>query len=624
MEKGRDPSGVRTNGFPNRDALAPLRVLLVEDDPAHAELARRAFDARPGAFAVMVAETVDAARVALATPTPPELVIADWRLPDGEGVDLLRGDSAHGLPPVVIMTSQGSERVAVEVIRAGAVDYVVKSEAALADLAHVADRALRQRRIEDAMGDLAAGTSGAGEAFFQAIVLRLSHALRVKYASVAEVVPGGRLRTLARCIDGRLVENTEYALDGTPCARALGGTVCYIRHGVADVFPQDEGLRRLDAQSYVGSVLSGADGPLGIVNAVHDHPLDEVVRPEAVVQVFASRTAAEMERRRAEKELERQRAFAESLLDMVASLVIVVDAQGRIQRFNRVCETTSGWTEDEVRGRLFWEVLRPAETRDEAARFFRGEIALDEVPTVYESVWITRSGERRLISWANRPILDDAGNMSSLMGTGVDITDSRRTEEALRASEARYRTLMRNAPEAIVVADVERSRLVDANDNAERLFGLDREQLLATDPTSFVPKRQPDGELSTIKADRLLDEAYRGCHTVGGDGLPPLGRGGAALRGPARPAPGAGQASEDQHRRHRRAQAPGGRPPAGRGRVAPDVRRAPARGAGGGRGRAGGPGQPNRGRALGAGLVGRPDRRTPGRDRVRGDLACPG
>ena len=77
MDTGGDPSGARTNAFPNRDALAPLRVLLVEDDPAHAELARRAFDARPGAFAVAVADTVDAARAALATATPPELVIAD-------------------------------------------------------------------------------------------------------------------------------------------------------------------------------------------------------------------------------------------------------------------------------------------------------------------------------------------------------------------------------------------------------------------------------------------------------------------------------------------------------------------------------------------------------------------
>ena len=176
--RGEDSSRGETTEVPNRDSLAPLHVLLVEDDPAHAELARRAFDARPGAFAVTVAGTVEAARTALEAEAPPDIIISDWRLPDGEGVDLLRGGSEGGLPPVVIMTSQGSERVAVEVMRAGAADYVVKSEAALADLAHVADRALRQRRIEDTLGDIAAGTSEAGEAFFQSIVLRLARTLR--------------------------------------------------------------------------------------------------------------------------------------------------------------------------------------------------------------------------------------------------------------------------------------------------------------------------------------------------------------------------------------------------------------------------------------------------------------
>jgi PAS domain S-box-containing protein len=482
----------------------------VEDDPAHAELARRAFDGRPGAFTVTVAETLEGAREALFEPTHPEIVIADWRLPDGEGVDLLRGDPGGGLPPIVIMTSQGSERVAVEVLRAGAADYLVKSEAALADLPHVALRAVRQRRIEEAVGDIAAGTSGAGEAFFQSIVLRLARALRVRYASVAELAPGGRLRTLARCLDGRLVDNVDYALAGTPCSTALDGGICYVRHGVADEFPEDEGLRHLGAQSYVGAALAGATGPLGVVNAIHDHPLDEVVRPESVVQVFASRTVAELERRRAEQELERQRVFAESLLDMVASLVIVVDGEGRILRFNRVCEATSGWTEDAVRGRRFWEVLRPPETRDEAARHYSEEGGIGKLPATYESVWVTRTGYRRLISWANRPILDGEGRVTSLIGTGVDITDSRRTEEALRASEARYRTLMQNAAEAIVVVDAERKTLVDANANAERLFGYEREELLTLDPDVLVPERQPGGAISSEVAGALIKEAVEG------------------------------------------------------------------------------------------------------------------
>jgi PAS domain S-box-containing protein len=328
----------------------PVRVLLVEDEPGHAELARRAFEGRPGAFEVSVAETVDAARTALHGTTPPDLVIADWLLPDGEGLDLLRSEPVRAMPPIVIMTSHGSERVAVEAMRAGAVDYVVKSEIALADLPHMAERAVRQRKIEQALGDLVAGTAAAGgEALFGELVLRLARALRVKYASVAEVVANGRVRTLARSVDGRLAPPIEYDLAGTPCAGVLDGSVCHVRDGVAERYPADEGLRRMGAQSYVGVVLRASTGDvLGLVNAIHDGPLDEVVRPEGVLQVFAARAAAEIERRRLETDLRRAAFEWREAFDGLPLGVVVVDAQGRILRVNRTAVEHSGragWTE---------------------------------------------------------------------------------------------------------------------------------------------------------------------------------------------------------------------------------------------------------------------------------------
>jgi signal transduction histidine kinase/ActR/RegA family two-component response regulator len=322
----------------------PLRVLLVEDEPGHAELARRAFESQKGAFDVRVAETVDAARAALHGAVPPDLVIADWLLPDGEGLDLLRSEPAAAMPPVVIMTSHGSERVAVEAIRAGAVDYVVKSETALADLPHMAERAVRHRRVEQALGDLVAGTAAkGGEALFEELVLRLARALRVKYASVAERVGPGRVRTLARSVDGRLMPAVEYELAGTPCANVLDGSVCHIRGAVAERYPRDEGLRRMGAQSYVGVVLRASTGEvLGLVNAIHDRPLDEVVRPEGVLQVFAARAAAEIERQRLEADLRRAAFEWREAFDGLPEGVVVADAQGRIQRANRTAVEYSG------------------------------------------------------------------------------------------------------------------------------------------------------------------------------------------------------------------------------------------------------------------------------------------
>ena len=75
---------------------------------------------------------------------PPALIITDWLLPDGQGTDLIGKNGNLSNVPVVLMTSHGNERVAVEALKAGALDYIVKSESTLADMPHIAERALRE------------------------------------------------------------------------------------------------------------------------------------------------------------------------------------------------------------------------------------------------------------------------------------------------------------------------------------------------------------------------------------------------------------------------------------------------------------------------------------------------
>ena len=120
-----------------------INVLLVEDESAHAELVQRAFDKHNDRFALSIAQTIIEAKELLAN-TSFSIILTDWRLPDGEGTELIGFQQGNYDIPVVIMTSHGNERVAVEAIKSGALDYVVKSETALADMAHTVDRALRE------------------------------------------------------------------------------------------------------------------------------------------------------------------------------------------------------------------------------------------------------------------------------------------------------------------------------------------------------------------------------------------------------------------------------------------------------------------------------------------------
>src|SRR5690606_23475685 len=74
----------------------------------------------------------------------------------------------------------------------------------------------------------------------------------------------------------------------------------------------------------------------------------------------------------------------------------------------------------------------------------------------------------------------------------------------------RYRALVENAPEAIVVFDVDANRFVDANDNAARLFKVTREELLRMGPRDITPERQADGLASFGIGRGYLERALNG------------------------------------------------------------------------------------------------------------------
>ncbi len=133
-----------------------IHILLIEDDPAHAELIQRAFeDSPPGVSGVnlqlLVTHTLAEAREYLQTHKP-ILIIADWRLPDGDSKTVLEEQGALKTP-VIIMTSYGSERNAVEAMKSGALDYIIKSSESMMDMPHIAERAIAQWQTQVAFAE---------------------------------------------------------------------------------------------------------------------------------------------------------------------------------------------------------------------------------------------------------------------------------------------------------------------------------------------------------------------------------------------------------------------------------------------------------------------------------------
>jgi PAS domain S-box-containing protein len=123
-------------------AGSPLHILLVEDSDVHVTLIREALETCDRQITLEVCRNLAEARVYLEGSCP-DLAIVDLLLPDGRGVELLPASREEGRFPIVILTSHGNERQAVEAMKAGAMDYLVKSAATLTELPHIIERSLQ-------------------------------------------------------------------------------------------------------------------------------------------------------------------------------------------------------------------------------------------------------------------------------------------------------------------------------------------------------------------------------------------------------------------------------------------------------------------------------------------------
>lgn len=126
-----------------------MKILYVEDDPAHVALTERALeDAFQRGFELIHAETLSAALDILDSQTDIDLVLSDLRLPDGTGLDLLTHvKSRSAIMPVVLVTGQGDQENAVAALKGGATDYLVKQSDYLLRLSVVITNAIAQSRL---------------------------------------------------------------------------------------------------------------------------------------------------------------------------------------------------------------------------------------------------------------------------------------------------------------------------------------------------------------------------------------------------------------------------------------------------------------------------------------------
>jgi len=131
-----------------------------------------------------------------------------------------------------------------------------------------------------------------------------------------------------------------------------------------------------------------------------------------------------------EEALQQERNVVTAILDTVGALVVVLDPDGRIMRFNRACELTTGYSLEEVRGKRIWDFFLISEEVDRFKSIFT-QLSADLLPEDYQSYWVTRHGTKRLIAWSSTMLPGNDGTPNYVIATGIDITEREQLERAI-------------------------------------------------------------------------------------------------------------------------------------------------------------------------------------------------
>ena len=209
--------------------------------------------------------------------------------------------------------------------------------------------------------------------------------------------------------------------------------------------------------------------------------LGEDYEVEKLVVFAADITEHKITRQAMEKS---ERKYRE-LVDEAATVILRWDINGNVTFFNEYAQKFFGFSEQEILGKNVVGTIVPETefTGRDLAKLME-EICRD--PAKFEdneNENVKRNGERVWIAWKNRPIFNEQGELYEIHSVGIDITARKRAEDALRESEAKWRTLTEHSPEHILLLD-EEGKILFINYTVPELT---REQVIGMPMDQFLP-----------------------------------------------------------------------------------------------------------------------------------------
>ncbi|MBN1167206.1 MAG: PAS domain S-box protein [Methanospirillaceae archaeon] len=185
------------------------------------------------------------------------------------------------------------------------------------------------------------------------------------------------------------------------------------------------------------------------------------------------------ELRKTESALRESEQKFRGIIDQSFQFIGLMTTDGILIEANRSALQFAGIEEDEVLGKYFWdtpwwthssklqEQLKDAVQKASCGKTVR-----------FEATHLSADGNLAYIDFSLKPVLDPAGQVIYLIPEGRDVTERKKTEEALSESEGRYRQLFESSLDCILLVDADTAHIIDANPAMSILLGKSREDII--------------------------------------------------------------------------------------------------------------------------------------------------
>jgi two-component system, NarL family, sensor histidine kinase UhpB len=358
---------------------------------------------------------------------------------------------------------------------------------------------IKLRQIEDIQSFLLGyNWLRSGKDYFESLAEYLANTLGMDYVCIDRLLGEGlEAKTVAVYFDGRFDDNVSYALQDTPCGIVVEQMVCCYPAGVRHLFPQDVVLQEMAAESYAGITLYGSSGkPIGLIAVIGRKPIANQDFTKILLKMVSLQASSELEHRQIheviinsrdeleelvnkrtselqktnealKKEIQLREQKEKSLLlaeekyrtvaDFTYDWETWVGPDGKFIYVSPSCYKITGYTVEEMMKdpSLVVKITHPDDQEFVSKHYFesiQGKVSECRI----DFRIITHEGEERWIGHSCQPVFDVNGKWIGQRGSNRDITERKKTESVLRASQIQLRALTQRMD---AIAEEERTRI---------------------------------------------------------------------------------------------------------------------------------------------------------------------